>query len=197
MDAGFDDRARLQRHGIGVRSHLRASRLVDAWEADFGQIEDFCSQWQQVLLLDQKPYPDTLTLARHDPALIGAPVLKQLPVQRLKVGCHRHRNPVVAAEVANFALHAALLMAFARGAELGLILPVRTERDEPCCQLALLAAQDLLHRARKVIVAKPPEDAFEILESKFMRFKKSLLRRTRIRPMEGRTAAHRTHRKDL
>jgi hypothetical protein len=35
-------------------------------------------------------------------------------------------------------------MAFARGAELGLILPVRTERDEPRGQLVLLAAQDLL-----------------------------------------------------
>ena len=104
---------------------------------------------------------------------------------------------MITAEVANFALHAALLMAFARGAELGLILPVRTERDKPCRQLALLAAQDLLHRARKVIVAEPPEDAFEILEGKFMRFKKSLLRRTWIRPMEGRTAGHRTHREHL
>jgi len=76
---------------------------------------------------------------------------------------------VVAAEVASLALHAALLMAFARGAELGLIPPVRTERDEPCRQLALLAAQDLLHRARQVIVAKPPEDTLEVRERQFVR----------------------------
>ena len=87
---------------------------------------------------------------------------------------------MVAAEVTSFTLHAALLMAFTRGAELGLILPVRTERDEPCRQFALLAAKYLLHRARKVIVAKPPEDTFEILEGKFVRFQKSLLRRTWI-----------------
>ena len=69
-------------------------------------------------------------------------------------------------------------MAFTWGAELGLILPVRTERDEPRRQFALLATKDLLHRTRQVIVAKPPEDALEILEGKFMRFQKSLLRRT-------------------
>jgi len=40
-----------------------------------------------------------------------------------------------------------------------------------------------------IIITKPPEDALEILEGKFMRFQKSLLRRTRIRPMEGRTLA--------
>jgi hypothetical protein len=76
---------------------------------------------------------------------------------------------VVAAEVASLTLHAALLMAFARGAELGLILPVRTERDEPGRQLALLAAQDLLHRAREVIVTKPPKDALEVSERQFVR----------------------------
>ena len=135
-----------------------------------------------MLLLNQKPCPDTLGLARHDPALIGAAVLQQLAVQRRKTRRHRHRNPVVAAEVANFPFHAALLMAFARGAELGLILPVRTERDEPRRQLALLAAQDLLHRARQVIVAKSPEDALEVREGKFVRFKKSLLRSTTDTP---------------
>jgi hypothetical protein len=88
-------------------------------------------------------------------------------------------------------------MAFARSAKLGLILPVRTERDEPRRQLALLTAQYLLHRTRQVIVAKPTEDAIEILEGKFMRFQKSLLRRTWIRPMKGRTACHRTHLEDL
>jgi hypothetical protein len=48
-----------------------------------------------------------------------------------------------------------------------------------------------------IIITKPPEDALEILEGKFMRFQKSLLRRTRIRPMEGRTTCHRTHLEDL
>ena len=168
-DPRLDNRAGLQRHGVGVRPHLRASRLIDAREADLGQVEGFGGQGQQMLLLSQQPRSDTLGLARHDPTLIGAAVLKQFPVQRRKIGRHRHRNPVVAAEVAHLALHAALLMAFARGAELRLIPPVRTEGDSSCRQLSLRAAQDLLHRARKVIVAKLPEDTLEVRERQFVR----------------------------
>jgi hypothetical protein len=52
---------------------------------------------------------------------------------------------VVTAEIVNFSFEAALLMAFAGRAELRSILPLRTERDEPRRQLALLAAQDLLY----------------------------------------------------
>src|ERR1700730_14026368 len=37
-DPRLDDRAGLQRHGVGVRPHLRASRLVDAREAYLGQV---------------------------------------------------------------------------------------------------------------------------------------------------------------
>ena len=48
-----------------------------------------------------------------------------------------------------------------------------------------------------IIVAKSPEDALEVREGKFVRFKKSLLRRRQIRPMEGCAAGHRTHREDL
>jgi hypothetical protein len=72
--------------------------------------------------------------------------------------------PVVATEIAHFTFHAALFMALARRAELGLILPVRTKRNEPCRQISLLATQDLLYRAGQVIVTKPSEDAFEVLE---------------------------------
>src|SRR5258708_7153339 len=144
-----------------------------------------------MLLLRQQPGSDTLGLARHDPALIGAAVLKQLPVQRLKIRRHRHRNPVVAAEVAYLALHAALLMAFTRGAELGLILPVGAERDEPCRQFALLAAQNLLHRARQVIVAKHAKDALEVSERQLVSLQKW------ISPMEARSPGHRPHPADL
>ena len=48
-----------------------------------------------------------------------------------------------------------------------------------------------------IIVAKSPEDALEVREGKFVRFKKSLLRQRQIRPMEGCAAGHRTHREDL
>ena len=48
-----------------------------------------------------------------------------------------------------------------------------------------------------IIVAKSPEDALEVRECKFVRFKKSLLGQRQIRPMEGCAAGHRTHREDL
>ena len=51
-------------------------------------------------------------------------VSQQLGVQFRKIAGHRYRNPVVAAEVAHFTFHAALLVAFAGRAEIGLILPV-------------------------------------------------------------------------
>ena len=91
---------------------------------------------------------------------------------------------MVATEVASLTFDAALLVAFARSTELCSILPVRTKRDETRRQLALLAAQNLLYRARQVIVAKHPKDAIEVRERKLMCFKKSLLRRRRIRPVE-------------
>src|SRR5664280_1697487 len=103
-------------------------------------------------------------------------VSQQLGVQFRKIAGQRYRNPVVAAEVAHFTFHPALLVAFAGRAELSLILPVRTEGDEASRQLALVAAQDLLHRARQIIVAKPAENAAEVMERQLVRFQKRLLR---------------------
>jgi len=40
----LNDWARLQGHLKGDRPDLRASRLIDAREADLSQIEDVCSQ---------------------------------------------------------------------------------------------------------------------------------------------------------
>src|SRR5450759_1215402 len=113
---------------------------------------------------------------------------QSLSIQLGKITCHRHGNPVVAAEVAHFAFYAALLMAFAGCAELGLILPVRTEGDETSRQLALIAAQNLLHRTRKVVIANPAEHAAKVMERQFVRFQKRLLRGSQIGAMIGRSA---------
>ena len=101
---------------------------------------------------------------------------------------------MVAPEVASLSFDAALLVSFARRAELCPVLPVRTERDEPRRQFALLAAQNFLNRARQVIVAKHPEDTF-VSERQFVRLEKCLLRRTCIRSMKSRAAGHRAHRR--
>ena len=83
---------------------------------------------------------------------------------------------MVAPEVAPFAFHAALLVAFAGRAEIGLILPVRAEGDEANRQLALIAAKDLLHCTGEVVVAKATEDAAKVMERQLMCFQKRLLR---------------------
>ena len=74
IDACFNYRSRLQRHGVGVRSHLRAACLVDPREAHFGQIEAVRGQWQQVFLLRQQPGSDTLVWpARSGSHRLGSP----------------------------------------------------------------------------------------------------------------------------
>jgi len=71
---------------------------------------------------------------------------------------------VVAPEVAAFAFYAAFLVALAGRAEIGLILPVRTEGGEARRQLAFITAQDLLHCTGKVVVPKATEDAAKVME---------------------------------
>src|ERR1035437_6326900 len=124
-------------------------------------------------------------------------VSQQLGVQFRKIAGHRYRNPVVAAEVAHFTFHPALLVAFAGRAELSLILPVRTEGDEASRQLPLIAAQDHLYCTRQVVVAKPTENAAEVMERQLVRFQKRLLRGPQVSAMIGRSATHRTKRKHL
>src|ERR1035438_9960826 len=122
---------------------------------------------------------------------------QQLRVQLSKIARRRYRDPVVAAEVAHFAFHPALLVAFAGRAEIGLILPVRTEGYEAGRQLPLIAAQYLLYRARQVVVAKPTENAAEVMERQLVGFQKRLLRGPQVGAMIGRSAGHRTKRKHL
>src|ERR1035437_7013262 len=105
---------------------------------------------------------------------------KYLGIQLGKITCHRHGNPVVAAEVGHFAFYAALLMAFAGCAELSLILPVRTEGAETRRQLALSAAHNLLHRTRKFVRAKPAEPAAKVMDPQFVPSQKPLRRGSQI-----------------
>src|ERR1022692_5150802 len=110
---------------------------------------------------------------------------QQLRVQLSKIARRRYRDPVVAAEEAHFAFHAALLMAFAGRAKLSLILPVRTEGNEAGRQLPLIAAQDLLYCTRQVVVAKPAENAAEVMERQLVCFQKRLLRGPQVSAMRS------------
>src|SRR6266508_3654680 len=115
-----------------------------------------------MLLLGEQQRAHTLRAARYDPALIVTTVSQQLRVQFCKIACRRYGDPVVAPEVAPF--DAALLVAFAGRAEIGLILPVRAKGNKASRQLAFIAAQDLLHRTGKVVVPKATEDAAKVME---------------------------------
>ena len=88
----------------------------------------------------------------------------------------RHRHPVIAPEVPAFAFHAAFLVACAGVQNSLLKPPVRTEGDEASRLFPALTAQDLLHRALQVVVAKPLKDSAEVAERQFVRFQKRLLR---------------------
>src|SRR5512144_2364751 len=107
-----------------------------------------------MLPLDQQRCADALITPGNAALLIAVAVDQQLPVQFTEINSLRHRNPVVPAEVACFAFHSALLMPFARCAEIALEAPVRAERDEARGLFALIAAQDLLHCRLQVVITK-------------------------------------------
>ena len=63
--------------------------------------------------------------------------------------------------------------------------PVEAEGDEARSPLALITAQNLLHRRFQVVVAENPEDALTTLERMLMCFQESLLGGAAIRAVEG------------
>src|SRR6516225_4761190 len=101
---------------------------------------------------------DGLLAARDRSSQILLAGGQQLPIQVLQVVDLRHRNPMVSPEVTGLAFDAALLVGFRRCAELRRETPVRAKSDEACRLLALIPAQDLLHRSFQVVVAKTVED---------------------------------------
>jgi len=87
---------------------------------------------------------------------------------------------MVPPEVTLFALHATLFVTASWIAEITLESPVRAERDEPFCLLALMPAQYLLYCAPQVVVSQNLESPAEMVECGFVRFQKRLLRGVRI-----------------
>jgi hypothetical protein len=87
---------------------------------------------------------------------------------------------VVASKVSALAFDAALLVAAGRVTELALVAPVRTESDEAAGLFPPMSTQDLLHRARQVIVAERAKDAAEVAERQLEGFKKCLLGGVRV-----------------
>src|SRR6266852_7537211 len=98
---------------------------------------------------------------------------------------------------AQLSFHASFFVAARRVAILALETPVRPEGDDAFGFHALPAAQDLLHRAREVVVAQRAEDAVEVGERVLVPFQKRLLGRVGIGPVEGVSRSHAPHREEL
>src|SRR3954468_23466245 len=104
---------------------------------------------------------------------------------------------MVAAKVADLALHTALLVPGRGRAELRLEPPVRTERDEPHRLFAAMAAQDLADRAGQVVVAQNPVNPAEVGEGVLVSLEERLLRGTRVGAVERGPARHAAHAEHL
>src|SRR5581483_6618490 len=132
----------------------------------------------------------------------GAPLVlptggQGLLVQLGQVSRFWHRDPVVAAEVAVLALHAALLVALGGIAELRLEAPVGAEGNEAGGLLPSVAPEDLLHGAGEVVVPESMEDTREVMEGELMGLEKCLLGGAEIGAVEGGTAGHAAQREHL
>src|ERR1700679_3517670 len=108
---------------------------------------------------------------------------QQMAVEIIKIPCMRQRHPVIAPEVAGFALNPTFFVRFPRVAKIAREPPVRAEGDQARGLLAPMALQNLLHRTLQVVVSEQPEDSAEIMKCLLVGLKKRLLRRALISPM--------------
>src|SRR5262249_43112256 len=100
-------------------------------------------------------------------------------------------------KISGLAFYSSLLVPGARRTELRLIPPVRTKSYESCALVSLASPQNLLHRARQVVIPQYSEDSTEVGEGLLVRFEKRLLRGPRISSMKRTTAGHAPHREHL
>src|ERR1039458_801995 len=94
----------------------------------------------------------TMLPPRDRPPLIFAATGYELPVQIGDVESLGHRHPVIPAKVTDLPLHTALLVAFARRAELTLVSPMGTEGDKTRRLFSPLSSQNLLYCRAEVVV---------------------------------------------
>jgi len=164
VGARFHAAARGNRHRVGVGLDHRAALLVHQRKRHVRQVEPLRHARQQVIALGHHRHANRLRAPVQDPRLVPTAAVQQKGVQRIEVGDARHRDEVVAAEVAALALHAAFLMTLARRAELRPEAPMRPECHEPDRLLPPVALQDLAHGTGQVVVAQQPEHPAEIGE---------------------------------
>ena len=82
--------------------------MIDAGEADLGQLEVLAGERKKVLFFHQQQRTNALTASRQNAALITTAVSQQLRVQLGKIECCWNRHPVIASKVTGLAFDAAL-----------------------------------------------------------------------------------------
>ncbi len=173
------------------------SLLVDDREGDVGQVEALGDAGHEVIALRRHGAPHRQRPSVQHTGFVGAAAGQQHGVDGLEIGDVRHGDEVVAAEVAAFALDAALLVALARRAELGREAPMRSEGHEPGGLLAPMPAQDLAHRALEIVIPQEPEHPAEVGEGRLVGFEEGLLCGVEVGAMEGRATGHGADREHL
>ena len=147
--------------------------------------------------LDRQGRANTPLATVDQPLLVGTAAGEQQAIELVEIYRRRERHPVVAAEVADLALHTALLVTGRGRAELRCEPPMRAEGNEPHRLLAPPTPQDLAHGTGQVVVAQGPEDAAKVGEGVLVRLEERLLCGTRIGPVERRPARHAAHAEHL
>ena len=146
-----------------------------------------------MLAFELQRLTDALRAAAENAPLIRDRRLQQPRVQLRKTSHLGYRHQVVAAKVSVLAFHPALLMAFTRSAELRHKSPVRAKGNEALRLLALMTAQDLLHRTTEIVITQPREHPTETREGPLVCFQKRLLTRMRISTVKPATSRHAAH----
>jgi len=166
------------RHRVAVLPDRDQRLAVDARARPLARVVVAGRQLPQQARLDPERLPDRLGAAADPPLEVGEAAILEQVVELLERGDLGDRDEVRAAEAADFAFHAALLVgARAAGAsERRLVQVVRTQTDETVLLDPPSAAQHLLDRRAQVVVADRRERAAEEAERLHVRRQERLLR---------------------
>jgi hypothetical protein len=115
-------------------------------------------------LLTLERFRNALTAPFDSSLPVVFATLQQITIKFIQAGNLGQRRPPAPPKAPDLVLHAALLVATRRRAELGFEQVVRAKRDEAGRLLSPLAAQNLLHCNFQVVIAQRLKYAAEHLQ---------------------------------
>ena len=187
------------RHRVAVLADRDQRLRIHPRGGGLARVERLGRQRAQQRPLGRPRLPDRHRPPVDPPAEILLAAGEQQRVQLGEVTQLRDRHQVVAAEAADFALHATLLVRpfEARGRELRREQVVRAQRDEPVGLDPPAALQHLLHRRGQVVEPDLREHAAEPLERLHVQLQERLLGLDQRRLAERRARERRAHHEQM